>query len=212
MLPELAFRHRGVMEGRFLRLEPLEERHAAALVGVAADPEVFRHLRYGPLDTAERMAEHIRQLNARRDAGTDLPFAMVRRADGVPIGMTRYLEIDRANAGVEVGGTWMPKALWGTIVNPESKRLMLGRAFDDEGAIRVQIKTDLRNLRSQRAIEKLGAVREGVLRDQVIMPDGYIRSSVYYSILRREWPMVRERLDRRIQAAPLPEGPDPPRG
>jgi len=210
MLPETALRTRGAMQGRYLRLEPLALRHADSLVEVARDPDVFRYLRYGPLDTLDRMQAHIRQLDARREAGTDLPFAMVRRSDGVPIGMTRFLEIDRTNAGVEIGGTWMPRTLWGTMVNPESKRLMLGRAFDDEGAIRVQIKTDLRNVRSQRAIEKLGAVREGVLRDQVIMPDGYVRSSVYYSILAREWPIVRDRLDRRLFDAELPAAPPGP--
>lgn len=192
------------MEGRNLRLEPLADRHFEGLVRAAHDPETFRYLRYRIGGSAELVRQWITTLAQRRDAGTDLPFTIVRKADGEPIGMTRYLAIDRENASVEVGGTWMPPELWGSVVNPESKRLMLGRAFETENAHRVQIKTDLRNLRSQRAIEKLGAIREGVLREDTLMPDGYLRSSVYYSILAPEWPEVRRRLDERIAAfAPL---------
>ena len=109
--------------------------------------------------------------------------------------MTRYLEIDRDHRRVEVGGTWYAVSHQRTPVNTECKRLLLGHAFDVEKVQRVQFKTDLRNLRSQRAIERLGAVREGVLRDHMQMPDGFTRSSVVYSIVRREWPEIRARLD-----------------
>jgi len=204
VLPPSAFRDRGAMVGPHLRLEPLAPRHADDLVAAASDPEIFRYLRYAPANSPERMRELMETFARRRDAGTDLPFAIVRGVDGVAVGMTRYLAIDRENATVEIGGTWMAPALWGSVVNPESKRLLLARAFEEERANRVQIKTDLRNLRSQRAIEKLGAVREGVLRHDAIMPDGFLRSSVYYSILTAEWPAVRDRLDARIARAPVP--------
>ncbi|EQD45974.1 GCN5-related N-acetyltransferase [mine drainage metagenome] len=112
--------------------------------------------------------------------------------------MTRFMEIDRENRSVEIGGTWLSRPLWGTGINPEAKFLMLRYAFETEAVIRVQIKSDARNLRSQRAIEALGAVREGVLRHQVILPDGFRRDSVYYSILAEEWPEVKRRLVTRI--------------
>jgi RimJ/RimL family protein N-acetyltransferase len=96
---------------------------------------------------------------------------------------------------VEIGGTWTDPTLWRTPFNTESKRLMLGYAFDTEHVHRVQLKTDLRNLRSQRAIERLGALREGVLREHLLVFGGVRRSSVYYSILEAEWPAVRDRLD-----------------
>lgn len=204
MLPASAFRETGPMEGRFVRLEPLHERHSADLVRAANDPRIFQYLRYAPANSDAKMRELMGSLWKRRDEGTDLPFAIVRRTDGTAIGMTRYLSIDRENASVEIGGTWMPPELWGSAVNPDSKRLMLGRAFEIEGVHRAQIKTDLRNLRSQHAIEKLGAVREGVHREDVVMPDGYLRSSVYYSILAHEWPEVRRRLDERLAAASVP--------
>jgi RimJ/RimL family protein N-acetyltransferase len=210
MLPDTAFRSAPILEGRFFRLEPLEERHSSDLAGAGQDPEVFRFLRYSPGGSEPAMLAHIRTLEARHRAGTDLPFAVVRRSDSRAVGMTRFLEIDRENSAVEIGGTWLDRTLWGSVANPESKRLMLGHAFDLEAVNRVQIKTDARNHRSQRAIEKLGAVREGVLRNHVIMPDGFLRSSVYYSVLHDEWPSVRVRLDERISSAAEPAA-GPPR-
>ena len=141
------------------------------------------------------MAEFIVELLGRQQAGTDLPFAVLDRASGAAIGMTRYLEIDRENGAVEIGGTWFDPSYWRTPVNTDTKRLMFGHAFDTERAHRVQLKTDLRNERSQRAIERLGAVREGVLRDHLVNRDGHRRSSVYFSVLADEWPTVRQRLD-----------------
>ena len=109
--------------------------------------------------------------------------------------MTRYLNIETANRAVEIGGTWYAPEFQHTGVNTECKYLLLSHAFEDLGCIRVQFKTDLRNIRSQQAIERIGGVREGVLRNQVILPDGYIRSSVYYSILVEEWPQVKRHLE-----------------
>lgn len=207
MLPDSSFRPPVVMEGRFIRLVPLEPRFADDLFEAARDPRIFRYLRYAPTDSVEAMRRLIQTFLDRCAAGTDLPFALLRRTDGRAIGMTRYLSIDRFNETVEVGGTWIPPSLWGSAVNADSKRCMLGRAFEVEHAERVQIKTDERNVRSQKAIEKLGAVREGVLRHEVVMPDGFRRSSVYYSLLASEWPAARDRLDRRLAAAspPWPE-------
>ena len=131
--------------------------------------------------------------------GSQLPFAVVERATGRAIGSTRYLDIRRNDRGLEIGWTWLGAAYQRTPTNTESKYLLLRHAFDDLGTIRVQLKTDLRNERSQRAIERLGAIREGVLRKHVILWDGFIRDTAYYSILDNEWPGVRKRLEAFLQ-------------
>jgi RimJ/RimL family protein N-acetyltransferase len=156
------------------------------------------------------MREHIRTLLARQELGTDLPFALVRRSDGVPIGMTRFLNIERENEAAEIGGTWFDSKFWRGPYNTESKRLMLAHAFESEGAHRVAIRTDLRNERSQRAIERIGGHREGILREERIVRGGYRRSTVVYSILAEEWPGIRRVLDSWIERPWSEPGPRPP--
>jgi N-acetyltransferase len=190
-----AFRPPVTLEGRRLRLEPLVLAHAEPLGPIGALPQVWRYLSYGPFPDVEGMREHIQSLLDRQANGTDLPFAVVRRSDGIPVGMTRFLDIDRENEVAEIGGTWFDPTFWRGPYNTESKRLMLGHAFDTEGAHRVAIHTDLRNERSQRAIERIGGHREGVVREHRIVRDGYRRTTVVYSILAEEWPAVRARLD-----------------
>jgi RimJ/RimL family protein N-acetyltransferase len=121
-------------------------------------------------------------------------------ATGAAAGMTRYMTIDRPNRGLEIGGTWYGRRFRRTAMNTECKYLLMRHAFEVLGCIRVQLKTDLRNERSQQAIERLGAVREGVLRKNMIMPDGYHRSSVMYSVIDDEWPAVKARLEQLLQA------------
>ena len=194
-MTELEFRPPVVLDGSRVRLIPLAAAHAPELAAAADDPDIWTFLPYGPCRTPESMAGLIATLLSRQSAGTDLAFTVQLRSTGRLCGMTRYLSIDRVNRWVEIGGTWYAKELWRTPVNTEAKRLLLAHAFETEGVHRVQLKTDLRNDRSQRAIARLGAVREGILREHVRMPDGYARSSVVYGIVRDEWPMVRGRLD-----------------
>lgn len=130
------------------------------------------------------------------------PFAIVDKASGRVIGVTSYLDIRPGDRGVEIGFTWIAKPYQGSLVNPECKYLLFRHAFDDQQAVRVQLKTDLRNVQSQRAIEKLGAVREGVLRKHMIHPDGFIRDSVMFSVTAEEWPEVRARLETRLGYVP----------
>jgi RimJ/RimL family protein N-acetyltransferase len=189
------FRPPVTLEGLRLRLEPLELRHAEPLAPIGGLPEVWQFLSYGPFPDVEQMRGHIRTLLARQTAGTDLPFAVVRRSDGLAVGMTRFLDIDREAEVAEIGGTWFDPVFWRGPYNTESKRLMLSHAFDSEHAHRVAIHTDLRNERSQRAIERIGGKREGVLREHRIVRGGYRRSTVVYSVLAEEWPAVRARLD-----------------
>jgi N-acetyltransferase len=189
------FRPPLVLHGRHVELVPLERGHAEALLRAGRDPDIWRFLTVGPRLTLPAMEDLIGLLLQRQSDGTDLPFTVLDRTDRRPIGMTRYLEIDRSHRRAEIGGTWYSTAYQRTPVNTDCKRLLLGQAFDEEGAQRVQLKTDLRNLRSQHAIERLGATREGVLRDHMLLPDGHVRSSVVYSIVRSEWPGVRAQLD-----------------
>ncbi len=187
--------HPITLAGRLVRLEPLSEGHVADLCRVGFEPDIWQHMLYGEIDSEEKMLAFVRDLLARQARGTDLPFAVVHRATGRAIGCTRFMDIRRADRGVEIGGTWYGPEFQRTGVNTESKYLLLRHAFEAWRCIRVQFKTDLLNERSQRAIERLGAAREGVLRNHIIRPDGTIRDSIYYSILDREWPAVKARLE-----------------
>lgn len=131
----------------------------------------------------------------REKKGGDLPFAVVHLASGKIAGATRYLNIVPKDRGLEVGGTWYGKEFQRTAVNTECKYLLLTHAFEVLKAIRVQIKTDSLNVRSQAAIERIGAMKEGVLRNHMILPDGRIRHSVFYSILDSEWAGVKKNLE-----------------
>ena len=183
------------LTGRAVRLEPLAEAHTADLAAVGLDPDIWRFMLYGNIDSEAKMLGFVRDLLARQARGGDLPFAVIHLDTGRAIGCTRYMNIDRANRGLEIGGTWYGVEFQGTVVNPEAKYLLMRHAFETLGIIRVQLKTDLNNVRSQRAIERLGAVKEGVLRNHMIRPDGTVRDTVMYSIIDREWPLVKAHLE-----------------
>ena len=127
---------------------------------------------------------------------------MVLRDTGQAVGVSSYTDVRPEHRGLEIGGTWIGRTYQRTAVNPECKYLMLRHAFENLGAVRVQLKTDSRNTQSQRAIEKLGAQKEGVLRKHIILPDGYVRDTVMYSITVEEWPEVRVGLEDRLGYTP----------
>jgi len=185
-----------VLEGRTVRLEPLAAVHAESLAEVATEDLFDYHFPPREL-TTEGFREQIVGLSASPDF---CPFAQVVRASGRAVGMTCYLDIRPGQRGLEIGFTWLAKAWQGTAVNPEAKFLLLRHAFEELGAIRVQLKTDERNLQSQAAIAKLGAVCEGTLRNQMILADGHYRNTVMFSITEDEWPTVRERLSERLES------------
>jgi len=184
-----------VLTGKHVRLEPLSEAHIPGLTEAGQDPAIWRYLLYGDVTSQEKMGEWVRELLAKRDAGTDQPFAVVHLATGKIAGSTRYMDIRPKHRGLEIGGTWYGTAFQRTAVNTEAKYLLLRHAFEQLGCIRVQLKTDLRNERSQKAIERIGAVREGVLRNHMILPNGMFRHSVYFSIIDSEWPAVKTHLE-----------------
>jgi RimJ/RimL family protein N-acetyltransferase len=192
------------LAGRFVRLAPLAYAHVPDLTAGGTDPEIWRYIPYPPVHTEADMRAWVQDLLERQAVGNDLPFAVVHQASGRAIGATRYLDIQRANRAVEIGGTWYAPEHQRTAANTEAKLLLLTHAFEKLGCIRVQLKTDERNVRSQRAIERIGAAKEGILRHNMIMPDGHFRSSVYYSVLEAEWAGVKAKLEEKLRMSDEP--------
>ena len=185
------------LEGPTIRLEPLVPEHAP-LLWPQTGPEIFQHTLEWPPDSSREAFEEWVRYNLTMPAA--LLWGIFLRATGEAVGMTGYLEIRPRHQGLEIGRTWIARSQQGTRVNPESKYLLLRHAFEDLDALRVQFKTDLNNVHSQRAIEKLGASREGVLRKYQMRSNGFVRDTVVYSILSEEWPGVKAGLEARLGA------------
>jgi len=186
---------RVTLQGNYVRLEPLSEEHIPGLAQIGIGQDFWHFMLYGDMKTEDDMRGWVLDILEREKKGGDLPFAVIHLASGKVAGATRYLNIAPKDRGLEVGGTWYGTEFQRTAVNTECKYLLLGHAFETLKAIRVQIKTDSRNERSQRAIERIGAKREGVLRNHMILPDGYIRHSVFYSVIDSEWAEVKKNLE-----------------
>jgi len=184
-----------VLIGKHVRLEPMTEAHIPALAEIGVGHQFWSFMVYGRMETADDMRGWVMDILSRAEKGTDLPFIAIHLASSRVAGATRYLNIMPKDRGLEVGGTWYGLEFQRTSVNTECKYLLLKHAFEALGCIRVQLKTDLRNERSQKAIERIGAVKEGVLRNHMILPDGRYRHSVFYSILDTEWPNVKKKLE-----------------
>lgn len=184
-----------VLYGDTVRLEPLDYTHAEDLLAAGADPEIWRYLPIPQPTAVNQLRAWIDEAWQLASAGEQIPFAIIDVATDRAIGSTRYLEIRRTWRTLEIGWTWVAGSARRTRANTEGKFLLLRHAFEDLGALRVQFKTDARNEASQRSIERIGAVKEGVLRKQRVNHDGFVRDAVYYSILDDEWPKVRARLE-----------------
>lgn len=184
------------LTGKFVRLEPMSEAHIPALTEIGVGQDFWHFMLYGDMKTEADMRNWVLDILSRKG---DVPFVVIQLASGRVAGATRYLNVMPKDRGLEIGGTWYGLDFQRTAVNTEAKYLLLKHAFETLGAIRVQLKTDSRNLRSQKAIERIGAVKEGVLRNHMILPDGTIRHSVFYSILDSEWEGVRGRLEEMME-------------
>ena len=185
------------LRGRYVTLEPLEEGHAPDLFEVMLDAEVCRYLPWDVPATIEETLGIIREakdLMARRQS---IVFAQIWNATGRTIGSTRLLDVRPRDRHVEIGATFLARPYWRTAANTESKYLFLSHCFEALGCVRVALKTDGRNVRSQEAIARLGAVREGTLRKHMNVK-GHQRDTVYFSILDNEWPAVKARLAARL--------------
>jgi N-acetyltransferase len=199
-----------VLKGKHVRLEPMEPRHAEDLLAAtSADPSLYRWT-VVPRTKAEADA-YIAVALEWREAGTAAPFVIVRQDDGAVIGSTRFFDLQtwgwpagnprygRTLPDIgEIGYTWLTQSAVRTAANTESKFLMLSHAFETWGLLRVCLHTDLRNLRSQVAIARIGGIKEGVLRAHRMASDYTPRDSVRYSIIAKEWPGVKQRLRRML--------------
>ncbi|MCQ9130208.1 GNAT family N-acetyltransferase [Streptomyces hilarionis] len=185
--------------GRHVRLEPLTMRHLGELFAAGGGDELVWQWQGGPApQTEEELGAKLAELLEDAERGDCVPFAVIDRAGDKAIGWTAYMDIDMANERLEIGWTWYGRAYWRSAVNTETKLLLLTHAFEELGAGRVQLKTDHLNHRSQAAIERIGAQREGVLRRHRRRPDGTWRNTVYFSILAEEWPTAKKRLIARL--------------
>jgi len=182
------------LAGRRVRLAPLQLEHVPALAEVALDPAVWRWTIARPTDEASLRAWAETAI-ANRVAGTELPFVTLEAATGRPIGSSRFLSIVLEHRRLEIGWTWVAPPWQRTGANREAKLLMLGHAFDALGCRRVEFKTDSRNEASRTALLGIGATLEGIFRNHMVMPDGPMRDSAYYSVIDEEWPAVRDRLE-----------------
>jgi len=194
------------LQGRHVRLVPLAQEHAGALHAIVqAEPELLRYMPIRVPDMAT-MQGYIEEAEAERAAGRALPFAITSAQDGAVLGTTRFYPIYANHKRAEIGWTFLRSSAHRTPVNTECKRLLLALGFEGLGFNRIELKTDARNAASRRAIARLGATEEGTHRRHMVLPDGHIRDTVWFSIIREEWPAVCERLDGllRREFAPAP--------
>jgi RimJ/RimL family protein N-acetyltransferase len=187
-----------VLEGHGVRLEPLTTAHHDALVAAASDGRLWE-LWFTTIPAPDEMRDYIETALAGRAAGHMLPWAVRDLASGAIVGSTRYHDVIAAADRVEIGYTWYAQRCQRTHVNTACKLLLLGHAFDALGCKVVGLRTDNFNFRSQRAIEALGAKRDGVIRHHAPRRDGSVRDTVMYSILANEWPDVRRHLETRLE-------------
>jgi RimJ/RimL family protein N-acetyltransferase len=186
-----------VLEGNFVRLEPMTLEHHAQLTEVGLDPEIWR-LTIVMIRTAEEMRSYIDSALALQRDGTSLPFVTIERSSGRVVGSTRFGNYDAANRRIEIGWTWLARRWQRTVINTEAKYLMLTYAFEKLRCVRVELKTDVLNAPSRKAMLRIGAKEEGILRKHTLMWTGRYRDSIYYSILDEEWSEVKGQLEKML--------------
>lgn len=192
-----------VLEGASLRLEPLSEAHLPGLEKVAFDERIWCYMLISVKTPADLRGWMDSALETKA-AGNAMPWATVLKAENRVIGSTRFLDLDLKHRTVEIGHTWLAPEYQGAGLNPEAKLLQLTYAFEQLHMNRVALKTHHENLQSQAAMRKMGAIEEGTFRNHYVMPDGSQRHSVWFSIIREEWPRVRSRLEERLQRERTP--------
>jgi len=192
-----------VLEGDFVRLEPMTPEHHDGLSAVGLDPEIWRFTLV-VVQTPEEMRGYMDAALELQRGGTTLPFVTIERSSGRIVGSTRFGNYDPANRRIEIGWTWIAPRWQRTAINTEAKYLMLSHAFEKLHCVRVELKTDVLNTRSRRAMLRIGAKEEGVLRKHSLVWDGRYRDSIYYSILDDEWPTVKQELEKMLIRRPEP--------
>jgi RimJ/RimL family protein N-acetyltransferase len=187
-----------ILEGRYVRLEPLSAEHNEALAEIGLDEDLWKWIPT-PVRTLEEMSAYVQTALGEQANGSALPFALIERASGGTIGSTRYGNIERAHYRLEIGWTWVARQWQRSAINTEAKYLLLRHAFETLKCIRVELKTDSLNDRSRTAILRIGAREEGTFRNHMITASGRIRHTVYFSILDSEWPDVKARLESKLR-------------
>lgn len=180
--------------GDRVKLIPLEELHTEGLYEAAKSPEIWSHLP-SKIQSIEDIKQLVKNALKSKEIGQELPFVVLDLETNSIVGSTRFLDISVPNKSLEIGWTWYNPSVWRTRVNTECKYLLLKHCFEELNFNRVQLKTDVRNQRSRTAILRLGAVQEGIIRKHMILPDGFARDSVVFSIIKEEWPSIKERLE-----------------
>ena len=190
-----------VLEGSFVRLEPMTPEHQAGLSAVGLDAEIWRYT-LAMIRTPEDMRAYMEDaLNLQR-GGATLPFVTIERSSGRIVGSTRFGNYDAGNRRIEIGWTWIAPPWQRTAINTEAKYLMLSHAFEKLGCVRVELKTDVLNTPSRKAMLRIGAKEEGVLRKHSLVWNGRYRDSIYYSILDDEWAGVKRELEKMLIRRP----------
>ena len=184
-----------VLRGTAVRLEPLSQDHAQGLYNRG---RVEADWAYMPRSCFIDMPDTRQWIDEALNATAQIPFAIVETAKDRAVGSSRFLNIRPEHGSLEIGWTWLGQDWQRTAVNTEAKLLLLSYTFERLGCVRVEFKTDARNERSQRALQRIGATREGVLRNQMIVQDNYVRDSVYFSIIESEWRQVKKRLQKSV--------------
>jgi len=190
------------LEGKHARLEPLTAAHADQLVAAASDGELWNS-KVTVVPSQETISEYLRAALDGQSKGSELPFVISRKepetqADHSVVGTTRFYDISTVDRKAAIGYTWLAKSAQRTPVNTEAKLLLLTHAFETWRLVRVELITDLLNEQSRTAILRLGAKQEGILRNHLILPNGRVRDSVFFSIIDEEWPEVKAKLQARL--------------
>lgn len=186
------------LQGKYVRLEPLKPSHAAGLLEVGRQLDDWTYLSIPGLVDKAQSEEWVVQAMLMAERQEQLPYTICDAATGKPLGSSRYMAIRPKHHALEIGYTWLGRAAQRTPVNTETKLLMLSHAFESMGAYRVELKTDSRNKRSQRAIERIGGQREGLLRKHMVAQGGYHRDTIMYAITDDDWPAVKAGLMARL--------------
>jgi RimJ/RimL family protein N-acetyltransferase len=192
-----------ILEGARLRLEPLSDKHLPELEKIAFDERIWCYM-LNVVKTPEDLRGWMDSALQAKATGSTIPWATVLKGENRVIGSTRFLDLDLIHRTVEIGHTWLSQEFHGAGLNPEAKLLQLTYAFEELKMNRVALKTHHENLQSQAAMRKMVAIEEGTFRNHYVMPDGSLRHSVWFSIIREDWPQVKSRLEERLQRERTP--------
>ncbi|MEQ1821471.1 MAG: GNAT family protein [Fimbriimonadaceae bacterium] len=198
-MPPILFEPRAtILAGTRITLTPIENSHFSSLCQIALEPDIWTWMLNAPPTTEIEFRAIFDQMVELKESGSQMPFVVTSNSDGRTLGCTRLFDFRASDRALEIGYTWYAFGARGTLVNQEAKVLLLTHCFDELDANRVQLKTDARNARSRRAIEKIGAKFEGILRNYQRRHDGTCRDTAMFSIIPEDWPAAREVLRSRL--------------